>query len=234
MLQTVIGVDGCPAGWIAVIWNETIEHRLFTAFADIVALSAVIIAVDMPIGLPDMSGRQAEREARKVLGARQSSVFAIPSRAAVMCEDYRDACAINLQHSDPPKKIAKQTFHLFSKIREIDALMSPEAQTRIHEVHPEVAFWAMNDRQPLPLAKKVKSQSHSPGLELRRALLQQSGFPVASLPAANYRRADVGDDDLIDACACAWSARRILDGTSLCFPEQPPRDERGLSMCIKA
>lgn len=233
-MTTIIGVDGCPAGWIAVIWNDQIEHRLFAAFADILACDAEIIAVDMPIGLPQMSGRDAERAARKVLGARQSSVFAIPSRAAVMCADYRQACEVNLQHSDPPRKIAKQTFHLFPKIREIDALMSPDLQSRIHEVHPEVAFWAMNEKKPIHLAKKVKSQNHQSGIELRRQLLQKSGFPINQLPPATYRKSDVGDDDLIDACACAWSARRILNSSATCFPETSRIDARGLKMCIKA
>ncbi len=114
----VIGVDGCPAGWLAVIWHDRLEHKLFPHFASILELDADTIAVDMPMGLPEMSGRSAEREARQGLGARQSSLFMIPSRAAVMCENYREACAVNLQHSDPPKMVSKQTYNLFSKIRE--------------------------------------------------------------------------------------------------------------------
>jgi predicted RNase H-like nuclease len=233
-MTKVVGVDGCPAGWIAVIWGETVEHRLFTSFADIIASDAAIIAVDMPIGLPQQSGRDAERAARKVLGERQSSVFSIPSRAAVMCHDYREACSINLKHSDPPKKIAKQAFNLFRRIREIDALMTPESQHRIHEVHPELAFWIMNNNSPVPLAKKVKSADLRPGLDLRRTLLGKAGFPINDLKPATYRKSEVGDDDLVDACACAWSARRILQNQHLCFPDNPPRDERCLTMCIKA
>jgi predicted RNase H-like nuclease len=233
-MKTVIGVDGCPAGWIAVIWGETIAHKLCPAFRDVMELEAAIIAVDMPMGLPQLSGRLAEKAARKVLGQRQSSVFAVPSREAVMCKDYREACTINLQHSEPPRKISKQAFHLFPKIREIDAMITPERQSHIHEVHPEVSFWVMNGGKPLALAKKVKSQNHKPGLALRRELLAQNGVPLDQLAPATYRKSDVGDDDLIDACACAWSARRILDGKALSFPENPPRDARGLVMAIKA
>jgi predicted RNase H-like nuclease len=233
-MTTVIGVDGCPAGWIAVFWGVTIEHRLYTSFADILATDAAIIAVDMPIGLPLLSGRAAEVAARKVLGDRQSSVFSIPSRAAVACTDYAEACAVNLKHSDPPKKISKQSFNLFPKIREIDAVITPDMQTRVHEAHPEVAFWMMNSKKPVPLAKKVKSQNHMPGLDLRRDLLRTAGFPIDTLPPANYPKSAVGADDIIDACACAWVARRISRGEHLSFPENPPRDERGLAMCIKA
>jgi predicted RNase H-like nuclease len=231
-MTAVIGIDGCPGGWIAVIWNETLTHRMFTSFADIITLPAAIIAVDMPIGLPQMSGRDCEREARKNLGARQSSVFSIPSRASIMCEGYRQACTINLEHSDPPRKIAKQTFNLFPKIREIDRLITPEMQTRVHECHPEVAFWMINGKQPLPLAKKAKSQNSKPGIELRRTLLHAAGFPIEKLAPATYRKKDVGEDDLIDACACAWVARRIAENKAICFPADPPRDAKGLRMCI--
>jgi predicted RNase H-like nuclease len=233
-VTTVIGVDGCRAGWIAVFWGATVEHRLFTSFADIIACDAAVIAVDMPIGLPTFSGRAAEVAARKVLGQRQSSVFSIPSRAAVACTDYAQACAVNLRHSNPPKKLSKQSFHLFPKIREIDALITPQMQTRIHEVHPEVAFWMMNGKQPVQLAKKAKSPTHMSGLDLRRTLLDAAGFPVPRLPPTTYRTSAVGADDLIDACACAWVARRILGDEHMSFPDQPPRDERGIAMCIKA
>jgi predicted RNase H-like nuclease len=233
-MTAVIGVDGCPGGWIVVRWAETVSHQRCRSFAEVLAMDAGVIAVDMPIGFPEGSGRAAEREASARLGARQSSVFSVPSRAAVMCEDYRAACAANLRHSDPPKKVAKQIFHIFPKMREIDALITPELQSRVFEVHPELAFWAMNEGRALPLPKKLKSRPHPPGLELRRGLLRASGFPLTALPSSAYRAAEVGADDLLDACACAWSARRILEGRSLRLPADPPRDRRGLRMEINA
>ncbi len=233
-MSAVIGADGCPGGWIVVRWGETLSHQLCRSFAEVVALEADVIAVDMPIGLPDLSGREAEREVRAKLGERQSSVFSVPSRAAVMCADYRAACSANLEHSDPPKKVAKQIFHIFPKMREVDALMTPALQSRIFEVHPELAFWAMNGERPLALPKKVKGRPHPPGLDLRRALLEAAGFPLATLPTASYRAADVGADDLLDACACAWSARRLREGRASRFPAIPPTNSRGLRMAIHA
>jgi predicted RNase H-like nuclease len=230
----VVGVDGCPAGWIVVRWAESVLHHLCRSFAEVLAMDAAVIAVDMPIGFPQGSGRAAEREVRSRLGARQSSVFSVPSRAAVMCADYRQSCAANLANSDPPKKVSKQIFHIFPKMREIDALITPALQDRVVEVHPELAFWAMNGEAPLALPKKVKGSPHPPGLTLRKALLAGAGFPLDGLPPATYRRADVGADDLIDACACAWSARRILEGQAVRFPADPPLDARGLRMAITA
>ncbi len=233
-MTPVIGVDGCPAGWIAVRWADDVTHHLCRSFADVLALDGAIIAVDMPIGFPDDGKRASESLVRSRLGDRQSSVFAVPTRAAVMCADYREACAANARLTDPPKKVSKQIFHIFPKMREIDALITPELQTRVREVHPELAFWAMNGETPVLLPKKVKSRPHDPGLALRRELLVNAGFPLRALPPSVYKSSHVGADDLLDACACAWSARRILEGVNLRFPGSPPRDSRGLRMEINA
>ncbi|MGE0238341.1 MAG: DUF429 domain-containing protein [Parvibaculaceae bacterium] len=231
----VAGVDGCPAGWIAALWDgdAQLTTRLCASFAEVMALPARIIAVDMPIGLPERSGRPPEREVRARLGERRSSVFAVPAETAVYCLDYRDACAVNLEHSDPPRKVSKQCFHLFPKMREIDALMAPAHQSRIFEAHPELAFWVLNGEAPLALPKKVKGQPFPPGLDLRRELLRRNGVPVDRL-AHDYRHRDVGSDDLLDACACTFVAWRIHNRRSMRFPADPPLNARGLRMEINA
>jgi predicted RNase H-like nuclease len=226
----VAGIDGCPAGWIAILWDggDHLTSELCSDFSAVMALPAQTIAVDMPIGLPEKSGRPPEREVRERLGARQSSVFSVPSAKAVRCGDYREACRINLLHSDPPRKVSKQCFHLFPKMREIDALIEPRHQSRIYESHPELAFWVMNGESALPLPKRV-----APGLEFRQRLLRDNGVPIDKL-THNYRRRDVGADDLVDACACAFAAWRIFNRRSMRFPENPPLNSRGLRMEINA
>ena len=58
----VAGVDGCKAGWVAVIRNledaADLDLIVFPTFADIVGHTPhlAIVAVDMPIGLPDRIG----------------------------------------------------------------------------------------------------------------------------------------------------------------------------------
>ena len=223
---SVIGVDGCPGGWIAARWRgDQIEMCLYRSFAEILSEDAAVIAVDMPIGLPRLHGRAAEAEARRKLKGRSSSVFAIPSRASIAEIDYRKACAINLEHSEPPRKFPKQTFHLFPKLREMDALMTPELQARVHEVHPELGFCAMNGFEALKHSKKTAE-----GADERLLLLSRYGVPA---PSFDCKRKDVCRDDVIDACACAWSARRILDGQQMRFPNADDRDERGLLMRIE-
>lgn len=236
MTDRVIGVDGCKGGWIAVIWGDTLEHRLCQTFAEVLELNGRIIAVDMPMGLPELSRRTAEREVRAKIGKRRSSVFTVPSRAAIECQDYREACEINLKHSAPPRMFSLQAFHLFPKIREIDKHLNlkPELQSCIFEVHPELSFWAMNGGTPLEFPKKVRNRVSEVGLAFRRHLLEGVGFPLGRIPTSSYRRKDVQPDDLLDACACAWSARRILEGRAVTFPAKPETDARGLRMQISA
>jgi predicted RNase H-like nuclease len=119
----VRGVDGCSAGWIAVtIAAEGPLAPCVTITRDFAELTAGAdkIAVDMPIGLPERAGRGGrgpEAAVRPLVGVRRSSVFSVPSRAAVHQSDYREACRVALATSDPPRKISKQAFFLFPKMR---------------------------------------------------------------------------------------------------------------------
>lgn len=239
----VAGVDGCPAGWVVVLLpaeaGDAPRVRVAATIADILRFpeAPLRIAIDMPIGLADKvgpGGRICDFDARSRLGRRQSSVFTVPARAAVMESDYRRACEIALAHSQPPRKISKQCFHLFPKIREIDDVMTPALQERLFECHPELAFWAMNGQRPLDEPKKVKSRPHDPGLALRRRLLASGGMPPQLLDVHIVLPKGVAADDLLDAAACAWTARRVSLGKALRLPGTPPVDGRGLRMEIWA
>jgi predicted RNase H-like nuclease len=241
MTTWVAGVDGCRSGWVSVrhpLGQPSLATvQIHDTFRDILDLAEnpQFIAVDMPIGLPKLGtrgGRPADVEARKVLGQRQSSVFAVPARSAVMCEDYREACQVALEHSDPPRKVSKQTFNLFPKIREVDHLMTPELQDRIFEVHPEAAFWALNGCKPLELPKKVKSRPFADGMNERKKLLSAVGYDLSIIDHQQFARSDAGEDDILDAFAAAWSATRIATGTAKRFPANPGVDASGLRMEI--
>ena len=109
---------------------------------------------------------------------------------------------------------------------------SPDAASRVFEVHPELAFWRLNGGRPLTEPKKVKSRSYEPGLALRRGLLIAGGFASEAVNAPPPKGA--GPDDLLDALACAAIARRIHAGIAQPFPDPPPRDKFGLRMAIWA
>jgi predicted RNase H-like nuclease len=236
------GVDGCRAGWLVAFVRPSGDELRVRVVPDFQAISAApenpaIIAVDMPIGLPERAGtggRAAENAVRPLLGARQSAVFSVPSRAAMAQTDYREACAAALATSEPPRKISKQLFMIAPKIREIDSCLrsDPTAAARCFEVHPEVAFWRLNGERALTEPKKVKGKPYGPGLDLRRGLLAAAGLPAALIEAAPPKGAAV--DDLLDAIACAAIARRIHAGVAKPFPDPPPVDRYGLQMAIWA
>lgn len=236
------GVDGCPGGWLAAFVRPDGDEVVVTSFkhfADMpeVARKPAIVAVDMPVGLPEQAGRggrAAENTVRQLLGARQSSVFSVPARTAIYASDYGAACRAAVASSDPPRKVSKQLFNIAPKIREVDQTLRADSAlaSRVHEVHPELAFWRLNGEQPLAVPKKVKSRCFEPGLALRRGLLIAAGLPAAAVNAAPPKGA--GPDDLIDALACAVIARRIHAGIARPFPDPPPRDAHGLPMAIWA
>jgi predicted RNase H-like nuclease len=236
------GVDGCRAGWVAAFVRpagEEVRVRVVPCFADAAHAPEApdTIAVDVPIGLPeriDPGGRGPEAAVRPLLGGRQSSVFAVPSRAAIAAETFRDACRIGLATSQPPRKISKQLFMIAPKIREVDGLLreDPVLAAKVSEVHPEVAFWRLNGKRALDEPKKIKGVPHGPGLALRRRLLIEAGFPRACVEAAPPKGA--GADDLLDALACAAIARRIHAGVAEPFPASPQRDAFGLRIAIWA
>jgi predicted RNase H-like nuclease len=236
------GADGCRAGWVVAFvrpQGDEARVRIIPAFADIVTApeQPAVIAVDMPIGLPDRTGhggRAAENAVRPLLGQRQSSVFSVPSRGAIYAMDYAEARRIALATSEPPKSVAKQLFNIAPKIREVDAVLraDPSRAQRVFEVHPEVAFWRLNGGRALAEPKKVKSRCYEPGLASRRALLVAGGLPAGIVESSPPKGA--GPDDLLDALACAVIARRIHAGIARPFPDPPPRDSYGLPMAIWA
>jgi predicted RNase H-like nuclease len=119
-------------------------------------------------------------------------------------------------------------------MREVDLVMTPAMQTRVYECHPEAAFWAMNGQEPLSEPKKLRNRAHLPGLDHRRRLLIAHGFGEQFLRDTEFRRADATPDDVLDACACAWTAPRICRGEAIRFPPNPPIDAKGLRMEILA
>lgn len=210
MLSSVfIGVDGHSGGWIAVaIGHEGfMAARSFLDFRTLLAAHehAKVIAVDIPIGLVDAPTRAADQAARVVLRGSASSVFNAPPRRALAAASYAEAAAITLEVCK--KGLSRQSYALFAKIREVDAY---EHEQRLFEVHPEVSFRLMAPGRPL-LRKKSWG-----GLNARLTLLADQGIVV---PRSLGEADDVGIDDVVDAAAAAWSARRIGNGVARRLPE---------------
>ena len=120
------------------------------------------------------------------------------------------------------------------KIRAVDQSlrMDPQASDRVFEVHPELAFWRLNTGRALDEPKKIKGRCNDRGLAVRRGLLVAAGFAESVVHAEPPKGA--GEDDLLDALACAAIAQRIAEGRARPFPDPPERDEHGLRIAIWA
>ena len=149
----------------------------------------------------------------------------------MQAEDHQQACAISRQLQG--KGISCQSFNIVAKIRSIDLLLQANRslQQRIHEVHPELIFQQWNGGQPMQHGKKTAQ-----GKQDRRQLVE-SEFPGAwESIRRQHRRADVADDDILDALAALHTARRLQEGQALQLPCQGSIeiDACGLLMRIAA
>jgi threonine dehydratase len=252
---SLVGVDACRKGWIAVVARagrfDEAQVMLAETFADVLHHVGVpaLVAVDMPIGLPEIAerrGRAAEIALRAVLGPRRASVFGIPSRRAVHAynegRNYQHVCAIARATSgDDAWAPSKQAFNIFDRIIEIDDVLcrDSELRERVYEVHPELSFALMKGSPdglvPLDLPKKKNGKLNPLGLAERRRLLIEHGFVETFLdqPLPKISKGPKPAlDDFFDACATFWSARRIFERRAIAFPSQVTHDAFGLRMTI--
>lgn len=222
----VVGVDGCRFGWVAVRWSARgLDLGLAAAWHDLDFAGAAIVAVDMPIGLAEAGRRDCDVAARRLLpGRRKSSVFP-PPRRDMLGLDWAAANRLGKQREGVG--LGRQSWHIAGKIAELDAAMSPSAQDRIREVHPELIFHRLNGWAPLP------RKSRTEGRAARTALLRAAGVPDPAPLLDRHPRKHVKPDDILDAVACALAARGIQSGEARRLPAgEPPRDDRHLRMEI--
>jgi predicted RNase H-like nuclease len=222
----VLGVDACTKGWVGITddlrgyFGRDI-HELVTAAGHDGAL--LVIAIDIPIGLPTTGPRQADVLARALVGRRASSVFSTPVRAALAAATHAEATAISVQATG--KGLSRQAYALGRKILEVDRWARTAAQPVI-EVHPEVSFATLAGR-PLRHPKSTWS-----GSQERRRLLACAGLVVPSEIGMAGEMA--GTDDVLDAAAAAWTALRYAKGEAACHPATPERFGDGYEAAIWA
>jgi len=223
--MVIAGVDGYKNGWVMVSQTDDgqVTVSLLSGFSQVMDCNCAIVVVDVPIGLLDRGTRSADREARRLLRRRSCCVFTAPLRAMVGCSDYSEAQQCRLRVDG--KGLTKQSWAIMPKIREVDRLLTPETQSCIREGHPEVSFAQMNNGQPLTVSKHTLEGEHA------RIALLATHFSSVPFHVQEHRRVA---EDVIDAYAMLWTARRICDGCAVALPEQSPKDSRGLLMQIWA
>ena len=226
----VLGVDACRAGWAGIALAGG-EARAYFApgireLADRAAADGPlqVIAIDIPIGLADAGRRGADVLARKELEGRWPSLFITPVRAAVEAAGYQAAAAENRRLAG--EGLSRQAFALRAKILDVDQWLqagSP-APARVVEAHPELSFAAMAGA---PLRSRKNTWA---GAVQRRTLLAQAGIVLdGDLGLAGEQ---AGVDDVLDAAAAAWTARRVSHGSARCLPPSPEIFSDGIPAAI--
>ncbi|MGY5884248.1 DUF429 domain-containing protein [Modestobacter lacusdianchii] len=223
--MAVLGVDGWRGRWVGALLEErTVELLLLDDAAAVLAVPEVsLVAVDMPIGLSEDGVRACDVEAAGLLrptGAA-SSVFPTPVRAVLSSDDYAEARVVSRAATVPPRAPSAQAFMLVPSIRALDDALGDPPTDRVVEVHPELAFrlglGGVTDRKGTARGAVQRLRALRPVMDVEEAL---AGAP-AGVPLV----------DALDACAAAWSARRLAAGTAECVGDGTT-DSRGRPMRI--
>lgn len=232
---SVGGIDGCPAGWIlarATADTSVVTTRVFGDFVELLDANQDldVLAIDIPIGLPATGPRPTDRAARALLGPRASSVFPAPVRASLDAVSYQDAS--DRSFAVHGKRLSKQTFAILPKIREVDHALRSRVRDaeRVFEIHPEVSFCVLNDDRPMVHPKRT-------GLGFtERLALVETHFPGAfDHSRRTHSRSVAADDDILDALAALWTARRLGARQARAIPAgEVQYDGLGLPMAIWA
>jgi predicted RNase H-like nuclease len=219
----VLGVDGWRGAWVgARLDGRTVALLALPDAAAVLAVPDVeVVGIDMPIGLSEDGVRACDVQARRRLGRAGSSVFPTPVRAVLATDDYAEARALSRTATDPPRAPSAQSFQLVRAIRSLDDVLGDPPAEHVVEVHPELAFRALDDRVRDP-------KGTARGMAQRLAALRTVMDVDAALLDAPPRVPAV---DALDACAAAWSARRIADGVAECVGDGAT-DARGRPMRI--
>ena len=133
------------------------------------ASGADAVAIDIPIGLPVATPREADLRARDFLGARRNSIFLTPVREAIEAQTH--ALATQAASARTGVGISQQAYALGRKILEVERWL-PSSPSPVYEVHPEVSF-AVLLGAPARAAKKTWA-----GMVERRSALEAAGIPL--------------------------------------------------------
>lgn len=230
----IVGVDGCKGGWFTVILKENSDYEvdlfenvkeLYSSYSD-----ASLILIDIPIGLIEKGKEErcCDKEARSILRKkRRSSVFPAPSQLSlsIHAETYKEALETNKRLTG--KGFSKQTWYIIPKIREANQLLIEDisVRLRIKEIHPELCFWALNNKNPMKHSKRTEE-----GFKERKQVLHSVFHHTNDIindAESKYKRNKVARDDILDALSAAVTAMLGINGT---IPKSPQFDSHGLPM----
>lgn len=229
----VVGVDGAPGGWVAVVFDtqatgaDQWKARFHSSFADLLSSYSDVpcIGIDMPIGLVEGGHCQCDAEARVLLGPKRSSVFSAPDPRLFDISTHSEATARAVKLTG--KGISQQSFGILRKVAEVNRAITPGTQDQLIEVHPELSFMALAGTPILSKKKRLAGYEESAAL-LSNAM--ETAIPNRREARSLARTA--APEDILDALVAAWTAVRVVEGTAVRIPSEPQIGTNGLRMQI--
>jgi predicted RNase H-like nuclease len=122
--------------------------------------------------------------------------------------------------------LSKQLYNILDRIRAVDDVVTPRLQAQLFEACPELSFALMNGGAPMRHTKRTRDG------QAERVAVMPAGLGVDVTPLVDRPPSGAARDDVLDALALAWTARRIDAGEGLRLGGDV--DDRGLRMEVLA
>ena len=203
------------------LWQDATEGQI------------VVVAIDMPLGLPSTeSFRACEEVARNRLGKdRRDTVFVSPPLWLMASSD--PVQERRWQARVRQGSARENPGRLLQRCREVRSVLDvgafdDAARPRAAEVHAEMCCWKLNGERATSIEKRAPG-GRDERLELLRPQFIGIGETLDEMEQRHGPRPH--GYDFLDAAAAAWTARRILSneaerlGGTVC-------DEQGYPMSI--
>lgn len=227
------GIDGCKLGWILISFTEGEEkYQVIEKTEDLTSIFEEYdrIFIDMPIGLEDEEyTRECDRLLRRTGRRLCFFGFSPPIRPALEAPSYAEANMTSFEWTE--KKLSLQAWNITPKIKLIDSILrkNESLKSTVLESHPELLFQKLNGGMIFQ-KKNLKK-----GIRHRLELLRDQE-PIADDffrdIKEEYRRADVGEDDIVDAMVLAYYAKQSEKKGLKTIPTEVEHDSEGLPKAI--
>lgn len=227
------GIDGCQAGWILITFDEKPLYKILRSDEELKEAFEEYdrIFIDVPIGLEDEEyTRECDRLLRKELGKEYApSVFSPPIRPALHAPSYVEANMQSYEYTE--KKLTVQAWNITPKIKTVDTFLiqNPDFKEKIFESHPELLFRNLNGGMIYQKKNTKKGLRHRLDLVSNHEEVATDFFREIK---EEFRRNEVDEDDIVDAMALAFAAKKSKEKGIKTIPENPQSDSKGLLKAI--
>ena len=228
-----VGIDGTKGGWLAAcLVNGIVNVKIYSTINELCSenCDADSIIIDIPIGLPENNiDIRPDKELRKYLKGKTSSVFPTPCRQAVNINDKQKAKEKNINVLG--KSLSEQSLAICGKIKETDDFLCNNTEwiNRLVESHPEFIFMILNDGFPIIENKKTKNGIDK-RLSILRKYINNIDYIINEMSSQKGMKKRV--DDIIDAASLAVIGKLGIINGFRTIPENPRKDNRSIKMQI--